>query len=220
MTDSKTDQVRSFFHGYAESFDGIYMQTKKRGAITKLIDHLFRKSMYLRFKRTLKELQNPSINTVLDVGCGPGRYCVDYVKMGKDVTGVDLAQGMLQIARQLCETETPKGKFKCIQGDYMQMEFPQKFDAAVLMGLFDYIEDPVTMLKKLKKETRHMIVGSFPKAGGLLAFQRKIRYKIRSCPLYFYSRADLERILKQADLNEFTIDETDREFYLKVTLDA
>ena len=62
-----------------------------------------------------------------------------------------------------------------------------KKDAAILMGFFDYISNPLDIFIKLKEDTNKFILASFPKSGGILAFQRKIRYNMRNCQLFYYS---------------------------------
>ena len=72
--------------------------------------------------------------------------------------------------------------------------FPQnKFDASVLMGFFDYIQDPVELFLKLKKDTNKYILASFPKKYEPLSMQRYIRYTLNKCPLYLYSKKKTNR---------------------------
>ena len=51
------------------------------------------------------------------------------------------------------------------------------------------------ILLKLKKDTSQYILASFPKPGGILGWQRKIRYKIRNCQLYYYSEEMLKNLM-------------------------
>ena len=44
---------------------------------------------------------------------------------------------------------------------YMEHDFPNQFDASVVMG-FDYVKDPVLTLKKLLKDTKKEIYIYFP----------------------------------------------------------
>ena len=151
MTNEVQD-VKKFFHGYASDFDSIYGHTTTRGSFDKLMDKLFRRSMLLRFNETLLETAKPSIHAILDVGCGSGVYCVEFLKQGKEVVGLDIAEGMLEIAKQKTSDYRDSGKISFILSGYMEYEFQRKFDAAVLMGFFDYIKEPVELIKKLKKD--------------------------------------------------------------------
>nr|HMS57161.1 methyltransferase domain-containing protein [Fimbriimonadaceae bacterium] len=37
---------------------------------------------------------------LLDMGCGTGRHAIEFAKRGFKVTGVDLSEGMLAVARK------------------------------------------------------------------------------------------------------------------------
>jgi SAM-dependent methyltransferase len=218
MTNEVQD-VKKFFHGYASDFDSIYGHSKSRGNFDKLMDKLFRKSMLLRFNETLKESSKSSIQTILDVGCGSGVYCVEFLKQGKTVVGLDIAEGMLEIARQKTAAFRHSGRISFILSGYMEYEFAQKFDAAVLMGFFDYIKEPVALIRKLQADTRKELYMSFPKKGGLLTWQRKVRYNMRNCPLYFYSKKSLTKILDESGLKgRYEMRDLGRDFFVKASL--
>ena len=49
---------------------------------------------------------NPErIDSILDLGCGPGRDAEYFAKMGFDVTGIDLTERFLEMARERVPTE-------------------------------------------------------------------------------------------------------------------
>ena len=72
------DRVQSNFESYARTFDEIYGSSEKKSIITHSLDKWLRKSMFLRFRETLKNINHPGIHSVLDVGCGSGRYCAEF----------------------------------------------------------------------------------------------------------------------------------------------
>ncbi|MDP9229741.1 MAG: class I SAM-dependent methyltransferase [Bacteroidota bacterium] len=217
--DIEIQDVKKFFHGYAADFDSIYGHSNQRGIFDKVMDKLFRQSMLHRFNETLLQSKNPSIQSILDVGCGSGVYCIEFLKQGKSVVGLDLAEGMLKIAKQKTAAYEESGKVSFILSGYMEYEFSQKFDASSLMGFFDYIKEPVKLIKKLQKDTAKEIYMSFPKNGGFLAWQRKLRYNMRNCPLYFYSKKSLFKILDESGLQDkYSIKDLGRDFFVKVTL--
>ena len=60
---------------------------------------------------------------------------------------------------------------------------------------------------------------SFPKSGGFLGWQRKVRYKMRNCPLYYYSKSDLESLFAKVHWrNKAEIIDIDRDFFVRVIL--
>jgi 2-polyprenyl-3-methyl-5-hydroxy-6-metoxy-1,4-benzoquinol methylase len=214
-----SQEVKSFFDGYASDFDSIYGHTDKRGAIDKLADKWFRKVMVLRFEETLKRSVNPSINSVIDIGCGPGLYCVEFLKQGKEVMAIDLAENMLSIAKGHVEKHAAdkKDKISYLHANYLEHNFDVKYDAACLMGLFDYIKDPVELFEKLKKDINKEVYASFPKDGGFLAWQRKVRYNMRNCPLYLYTLEDIKSIMHKVGLDgKYEVVDCERGYFVKV----
>jgi SAM-dependent methyltransferase len=212
-------KVSKFFHGYAGDFDAIYGHTDKRNALGRWIDTHLRAVMRLRFEETLKHTAKKEIRSILDVGCGPGRYSTEFLKQGKDVVALDIAEGMLALARKSAGAMEHNGSISFIKADYLENNFPEKIDAACLMGFFDYIRDPVTLMKKLKKEISKEIYASFPKNSGLLALIRRMRYRLRNCPLFLYSRYEIEKILDESGLaGQYTIQDFGRDYYVKIVL--
>ena len=215
----ETKDVAVFFHGYAADFDSIYGHTKKRSAWDKLLDKYFRESMRIRFDLTIKNASNPHIQTILDVGCGGGVYTEALLEKNKTVTGIDIAEGMLRLAKNKTSRFNQTGKVNYILSSYLDHQFDKKFDAAILTGFFDYIKTPTDIFQKLKKDVSKEIYMSFPKAGGFLGWQRKVRYGMRNCPLYYYTENDIKRLLNQMGwLEKATITSIKRDFFVKVVL--
>lgn len=214
-----SNKVRDFFHGYAGDFDAIYGHATKRNAFGRWIDRNLRAVMRRRFEETLKHTAKKEIRSILDVGCGPGRYSVEFLKQGKNVVALDLAEGMLVIAKKAVGAIEHSGSVAFIKADYLMHRFPEKFDAACLMGLFDYIREPVTVLKKLNSEVSKEIYASFPKRSGFLALTRQVRYRLRNCPLYMYSLSDVERILDDSGFaGKYVVQDFGRDYYVKIDL--
>lgn len=214
---SKSDSadISTFFHDYAGKFDSIYGDGQPRSIFDRLMDKMFRQAMFGRYKKTLDFLAEIEPCTILDVGCGSGRYARDAIDMGFTVTGIDLAPDMIAMSQELCK-DSDRCKF--ILGDYMEFEFEERHNLAILMGLFDYVEDAGAMLKKLVKDVDGYILGSFPKAGGFLAAQRKYRYTRRNCPLYYYTPEKMKDILADSGIRTYEMLDNDREFFLKADL--
>ena len=214
--DSESRRVGEFFHGYAVDFDSIY--GGKRNPVSRLLDRLFRRAMVLRFALTRRDLALPKYQRVLDVGCGSGRYALELLRMGKDVTGVDLAAGMLEVAQRVCSAEFPKDRYRFFQGGYPGTDPGGPFDAALLIGFFDYIRDADAVITALRKDVTGIFVASFPRGGGVLALQRKLRYRMRGVPLYFYTEASISILMKRAGITDFTITDLGRDMYVRAEL--
>ena len=175
--------------------------------------------MVRRFEETLQQTEKQEIHSVLDIGCGPGRYTAAFALQGKEVVGVDIAEEMLKIAQDNIHAINMAADL--ILGDYLSVHFDRVFDAACLMGFFDYIEDPVPILKKLGTEVTGEFYASFPKSGGLLAWQRRIRYRLRRCPLWLYSKRDVEDALIASGFAEcYEIRDFGRDWYVVVQMQS
>jgi len=215
----ETKDVKEFFHGYAKDFDAIYGHEEKRSSIGRWIDKNTRQTMFKRFEETLVHTARPEISRILDVGCGGGRYIVEFLKQGKDVLALDLATGMLDLAKKrVNQAGFDSNDVKWVVADYMDYRVSQAYDAACLMGFFDYIADPLPLLKKLERDIVKEVYGSFPKSDHWLAGQRKIRYKMRNCPLYLYSESELIHLLDEAGWKgKYEVKDFGRDRFVKVT---
>jgi SAM-dependent methyltransferase len=71
----------------------------------------------------------------LDFGCGTGRSTRFLRKLGFDVTGVDISEDMLRIARSL----DPEGNYRLVPDDNFSEFAPSTFDLVVSLFTFDNI---------------------------------------------------------------------------------
>ena len=213
-----SNDVSIFFDGYAHDFSSIYKEdTKKRSPFDKLMDNWFRQAIKERFNRTSNETKKNSIKSVLDIGCGPGHFVVKFLEQGKKVTALDIAPSMLEITKKRVQAVGKEDEVTFILEDYLDHKPIKKFDAACVMGFFDYVQDPVIVLKKLLNDVEKEIYISIPGDRGFLAWQRKIRYNLRNCPLFLYSREFLEDSLKKAGCFEISeITEIDRGYFVTI----
>jgi len=92
-----TTRTASFFDAYAKDFNAIY--GNENTLVNGVVNRLFRKSMMLRYEKSLAGCQPIKGKTVIDIGCGPGHYAVALAAQGAlRVLGVDFAPGMIEIA--------------------------------------------------------------------------------------------------------------------------
>jgi SAM-dependent methyltransferase len=68
---------------------------------------------------------------VLDVGCGPGRHSLALARRGFDVTGVDLSDDFIALAREAAASERLSVRFEVV--DVRDLAFEAEFDAAVCL---------------------------------------------------------------------------------------
>jgi SAM-dependent methyltransferase len=81
---------------------------------------------------------------VLDAGCGPGRHAGKLLAKGADVTGIDISEEMVNIAREHC---LHQGRF--FQADFEQAEFESAtFDLVIASLSLMYAKDIYPVIKK------------------------------------------------------------------------
>lgn len=199
------DLVQTHFDKKSQDFDNIY--TGKKSAWGKFLDKMLRWDMETRFKRTIEECGDVTGKTILDVGCGSGRFMLPlHRKNPKLITGLDFAPQMLEIAERLLKEDFPETPAKLIEGGYGDIDFEEPFDIIIAIGLFDYIDDVLPMLKKMRKETKEKLIASFPISGTSRAFIRKIRLGVYNCPVYFFSEDQVRNLLTQADFADIELE--------------
>lgn len=204
-----------FWDSYASDFDAIY--GTKNSLINNAINKLFRKSMKMRFEKTMLLIPEDKVS-VIDIGCGPGHYCFSLAQNGqREILGIDFSEKMIQLAtfhaRELGIEK--KLEFKVV--NFLEFEPGKKFNYSIMMGFIEYFEHPEVIIKKALAITNRAILVSFPVASGFLAFQRKLRYK-RRCFLRLYSYEDIKKLLEGLNISSFTIEKIQRDFFVTINL--
>lgn len=194
------NKVREHFHATAAEFDAIY--SGQKGPVGRWLDRVLRWDMYERFRRTVEECSAPGLE-VLDVGCGSGRFGVAVAKAGaKEVWGIDFAERMLELARQLADREGVGDRCRFFKADFMEHQFGREFDVTLAIGLFDYVADCVPFLRKMRRLSRRKVVATFPLRWTWRAPIRKLRLALRGCPVYFFTRPEVEHLMAAAGFTE------------------
>ena len=106
------------FKKYADFYDSLY-EDKNYQEECNFVKHIF------------ERYSENKVNSILDIGCGTGSHALLFADMGYAVTGVDLSEDMLKIARK--KAADHKKSIEFVQQDIRHLKLPQKFDAAVAM---------------------------------------------------------------------------------------
>jgi predicted RNA methylase len=213
-------KVETHFNREFREFDSFY--NDKKGIFSKIIDGLFRRSMQMRFEKVIAETAPYENKTVLDVGCGTGRFSIALALKGiKKALGIDFAESMIDEANHLAHQFNVSHICQFVKMDFMQMDVEEPFDHVFAMGVMDYIENPVAFVKKMVEAADKSVMISFPVSGGIIQKLRRFKFeKIQKCPVFFYSNNDVERIAQQAGAQYFTIDQLAKDYFLTIFLAA
>ena len=134
---------------------------------------------------------------LLDVGCGSGRYCIEMAKAGaKEVVGVDISPKMLEIAKQLAVDYGVSSRCQFLQKDVLDIQ--NSFDDAIAMGFFDYVQKPELVFSHLRTIVCDKFIASFPAISAPRATFRKCWLTLRGCPVYFYSKSEINLLCRRA----------------------
>src|SRR5882757_3614355 len=103
---------------------------------------------------------------VLDVGCGGGLLCEALARAGARVTGIDLAPGMIEVARLHAAEQGLDITYKVTAAE----EIGGEFDVVTCMEMLEHVPDPAKMTATL---------ASLVKPGGVV-FVSTINRNLRS----------------------------------------
>jgi 2-polyprenyl-3-methyl-5-hydroxy-6-metoxy-1,4-benzoquinol methylase len=212
----ETSRTASFFDTYAKDFNAIY--GNENTLVNGVVNKLFRKSMMLRYEKSLAGCQPVQGKTVIDIGSGPGHYAVALAAQGASrVLGVDFAPGMIDIARKRAERAGVTDRCTFTLGDFLEASGDEKFDYAIVMGFMDYIEDAGALMRKVLNVCRGKAFFSFPADGGPLAWQRRLRYRSR-CALYMYTEPQIRSLVSALGVKASSIEPISRDFFVTLTV--
>jgi ubiquinone/menaquinone biosynthesis C-methylase UbiE len=197
MIEQETERVGAFFDRRAEGFDAIY--SGRRSALPRLWDRLTRRNLIDRLEFSLRMLEPLAGASVLDVGCGSGRYALALVARGAaEVVGVDVAPRMLTLAAELAREGGVDDRCTFVRAEVRDYRPGRSFDGVVAMGFFDYAASPAETLQHLHRLTGRVLVASFPARGALRVPFRKAWLGLRGCPVFFYSRREILELTARA----------------------
>jgi SAM-dependent methyltransferase len=93
-------------------------------------------------------------DSVLDVGCGIGKWCRLVAPHVRRVVGIDYDPAALQVAR----ARTSSGNVEYRLGDVRDLVGGEAFDVALLIHVLEHIPDPVGFLDSLHGVARRLAV--------------------------------------------------------------
>ena len=122
----------------------------------------------------------PAGGSLVDLGCGGGQLCLHAARLGWKVTGIDVADGMIEEARRLCGD----ADVELMVAAFDDNDLPAgAFDAVTALGLIEYLPDDDGLLREASRLLR---------SGGRFAVSCRNRlYNVSS--LNDYTLAEAER---------------------------
>jgi ubiquinone/menaquinone biosynthesis C-methylase UbiE len=123
---------------------------------------------------------------LLELGCGTGEQTLCFAEQGYEVTGVDISEGMLRVARQKAKEKNLAVEF--LQEDITKLSLERKFACVYSSQTVGYI----TELEEVKKVFQHC--WRCLAAGGKLIFEACTQLELAKiangglmeCPSYYW----------------------------------
>lgn len=84
---------------------------------------------------------------VLDVGCGGGILCEALARRGANVTGIDLGEAPLQVARAHAENNQLAIHYEKISAEALAARQAASFDIVTCLEMLEHVPDPGAIVK-------------------------------------------------------------------------
>ena len=113
----------------------------------------------------LRALGDVSGKTVIDIGCGEGRFCRLLAKLGATVTGIDITEALIERARDLGGAGRDVHGWRCRRprgGGGRQLRFDLAVSYIVLVDLLDYRRSIGEAYRVLKPGGRFVVCNVHP----------------------------------------------------------
>ncbi|MFI4921236.1 MAG: bifunctional 2-polyprenyl-6-hydroxyphenol methylase/3-demethylubiquinol 3-O-methyltransferase UbiG [Gammaproteobacteria bacterium] len=83
---------------------------------------------------------------VLDIGCGGGLLAEAMASRGAKVTGIDLSEGALKVAKLHLKESGRQVDYRLVSAEAMAAEMPGAFDLVTCMEMLEHVPDPASII--------------------------------------------------------------------------
>ena len=161
---------------------------------SQLDEYRFDKQRYLP---PLVDFPSFSGKSVLEVGCGAGIDLMRFARAGAQVTGIDISDTALDLARAYFSQQDQPATLERMNGE--AMSFPNDcFDAVYCHGVLPYTPEPAIMVQELHRVLKPgggAIVQTFNRRSWLFALSKvmKVELEHTDAPVSRLDRAEMFR---------------------------
>lgn len=143
---------KSFWDNRAPEFNKLVSLGSPDERIRKIVEFLLQNNLLIK------------TNSVLDIGCGPGRFAVEFAKNSTDVTGIDISDKMLDYAKENAEAEDLTNvSFKNVNWDEVNLKeygWKKRFDLVTAINS-PGIHDQITLDKMIGASKGYCFLSNF-----------------------------------------------------------
>ncbi len=147
MKDPLLEKIRQYWNEHIHDLELAKHPVGSKGFFQDLDEYRFDK---LRYLPHVVDFQAYADRKILEVGCGVGIDLIRFAKAGAQVTGIDLAEQSVGLARQYFEHEEVAGSLQLGNGE--ELEFADNsFDMVYAHGVIQYTSNPKKMVDELRR---------------------------------------------------------------------
>lgn len=153
--------------------------------------------------------------TVLDVGCGGGILAESMAAAGAQVTGIDLAEKSLKVARLHGLESGIKVEYRAVPVEQLAQEQPAHYDVVTCMEMLEHVPDPGSIVRACSQLVKpggwvfFSTLNRNPKSFlyAIVGAEYLLRLLPRGTHSYdnFIKPSELATAVRQADLQAVTI---------------
>ena len=204
MTTPNRGSVEARFDREANRWDRIYDGT---GPLpVRAWNRLARANVTLRFERTFDIISNWHGVSVVDIGCGSGRYLDRAAALGATrLVGIDSSPSMLHLAEtRLQHHGQIEIELHCARFPVLNMD--DHFDVVIINGVFDYVTEPEAVLAQAVVLCDGRLIATFPSRLAPRSIPRSCYWRMRGMATSYYTRRDVSVMLRRSGLSDLNID--------------
>ena len=84
---------------------------------------------------------------IIDVGCGGGILAESMAKLGAEVTGIDMGEEPLKVAKLHALEAGVKVDYQKIPAEEQAQQHPQAYDVVTCMEMLEHVPDPASIIR-------------------------------------------------------------------------
>ena len=174
-------------------FDQIYSGSGLAGRIP-LLGPFIQKSIIERHNLAMAFLRATKAQTILDLGCGVGRFAVEAAQQGVTVHAYDISPPAITVAQEASRRAGVSDHCHFYTADLQAVDFPAA-DAWFDLGCLHYLADPSKVVQKLI-QVPHLF-SCLPRKGHWLAPVHYVyRTMLRGQQYLSFTEAEVRKLLK------------------------
>ncbi len=142
-------------------------------------------------KQLIEELPQGMSNRILEIGVGNGRDSIYFAKQGKKVTGIDIAEGAINLAKKNAEEAGFKDKINFVIGKSEELAFDKEsFDAVYSISVLHstFLPESLAEISRVLRSDGKAIIYLYE-----MTESSGKKY-------WFWKKEDIEKLISENDL--------------------